>query len=366
MPGKPFVYGPETSKELIDETKKPSNNIAKWSVMSTTKNNEDCWAAIEHLQAGHAQLAEAMARARAALSILQEEFRKLKGDLQTLTDNHSEQRILLPARQYVTDDLDAHAESQLREFLSLIESAVREAMKQTRAGKSVNIDDILNKLGHRDASSHPEFSVRPIRNPPTYDGNDVSKFRPWWSRVTAFMHRYAESFPSDKFKIAWLGSLLSDKARMWHDHRKKQVDRLGGRDSWDSYSAALQARCKDINEASRNYERMKELQYQGDTEDYLAKLLDLNDLVCWSGFSLRMHIMQTLPDEITRLVYTRRGKLPETDEDFLNAISEAGRIYETMLSHLSLTGNHPGVTGEKARRLRRRRARRRTLRKTNK
>lgn len=238
-------------------------------------------------------------------------------------------------------------------------------MKQTWAGKSVNIDDILNKLVRRAAPFLPEHHFRPIRNPPAYNGNDVSKFRPWWSRVTDFMNSYAESFPLDKFKISWVGSLLSDSALMWHHRRKKQMDQLGITDSWDSYSAALQARFKDTMEASRNYKLMRELQYQGDTAKYLVELLDLNELVSWSGISLRAHTKQTLPDKITYLVYTSRGKMPETDEDFLDAISEAGQFYDSMLSYRGLTGNRSGETGEKVRRLRRRRARSRNLRKAN-
>lgn len=110
---------------------------------------------------------------------------------------------------------------------------------------------------------------------------------------------------------------------------------------------------------------MRELQYQGDTAKYLDELLYLNESVRWSGISLQTHIKQTLPHEIAYLVYARRGKMPKTDEDFLDAISEAGRIHESMLSSLDLAGNGSGETGEKGRRLRRRRARRRNPRKAN-
>lgn len=330
-----------------------------------TKNNDEFRSSFKHLQAGNTKINEDLAQFRADLSIFQEEFRKLKRDTEQKTAILQQKITLFEARQYVTlDEFNARTKRQLREIPSLVESMVREAVKRIRAEKSVNADDTLNKLGPA-ASSLPEHPIQLIRNPPTYNGNDLSRFRPWWSRVTAFMHSYAERFPSDKFKIGWVGSLLSDSAQMWHHCRKKQMDQLGTTDSWDSYSAALQARFKDTKEASRNYKRMRELQYQGDTAKYLDEFLYLNESVRWSGISLQTHIKQTLPHEITYLVYARRGKMPKTDEDFLDAISEAGRIHESMLSSLDLAGNRSSETGEKRRRLRRRRARRRNPRKAN-
>ncbi|KAK7754393.1 hypothetical protein SLS62_003686 [Diatrype stigma] len=187
-------------------------------------------------------------------------------------------------------------------------------------------------------------TVNPVQlsKPQTYDGKDLSKFRPWWIKVESYLETYAESFPQDYHRINWVGSLLTDKAQTWHQQRLSQVRRVGLTDRWDGYVIAITERFKDPSEKHRNVKKMKSLTYQGDTVQYLTELLDLNEVVQWSGVTFQNHISQTLPDEITRLVYSRQGAMPDSDEDFLAAIQEAGQIYENMLSN-------PGISSGKGR-----------------
>jgi len=63
------------------------------------------------------------------------------------------------------------------------------------------------------------------------------------------------------------------------------------------------------------------------------------------------HIAKVLPDEIVKLVYSRHGGLPGTDEEFLSAVQEAGLIYENMLSNPGLGSvgkDAPGSTSERS------------------
>ncbi|WPJ58670.1 hypothetical protein SMAC4_13103 [Sordaria macrospora] len=76
---------------------------------------------------------------------------------------------------------------------------------------------------------------------------------------------------------------------------------------------------------------MAELKYEGDTVQYITTLLDLNDIVQWSGTTFRNHISKTLPSEIIKMVYYTRGGVPGSDDEFLNAVQEAGQVYENML-----------------------------------
>lgn len=113
-----------------------------------TKNNDEFWSSIKHLQAGNTKINEDLAQFRVDLSIFQEEFRKLKRDTEQKTAILQQKITLFEARQYVTlDEFNARTERQLREIPSLVESVVREAVKRIRAEKSVNADDTLNKLG---------------------------------------------------------------------------------------------------------------------------------------------------------------------------------------------------------------------------
>ncbi|KAI1439363.1 hypothetical protein F5Y02DRAFT_97479 [Annulohypoxylon stygium] len=198
-----------------------------------------------------------------------------------------------------------------------------------------------------------------LNKPSTYDGKDLSKFRAWWMKVDAYLQTYADSFKEDLPRINWVGSLLTDKAQLWHQQRataiKNSKQIIGGIiytrvDSWDQYVGALHERFSDPSERHRNAKKMTELKYQGDIDQYLTELLDLNEAVKWSGTTFQNHIAKTLPDDITRLVYSRQGEVPETDDEFVQAIRGAGRIYENMLTNpgISSVKGEPTSTTERS------------------
>jgi hypothetical protein len=83
---------------------------------------------------------------------------------------------------------------------------------------------------------------------------------------------------------------------------------------------------------------MHALKYNGDIAQYLTELTALNEDVQWSGTTFQTHICQSLPNDIIKMVYSRQGGIPETDEDFLAAVQESGLIYENMLSNPGLSG----------------------------
>lgn len=85
-------------------------------------------------------------------------------------------------------------------------------------------------------------------------------------------------------------------------------------DTLSAYAISLQERFIDPSEKHRNAEKMRSLKYDGDIEQYLTEIMDLNDVVEWSGITLQTHIYRLLPDEITRLVYSRHGGIPSTDD----------------------------------------------------
>jgi hypothetical protein len=205
---------------------------------------------------------------------------------------------------------------------------------------------LFNKL-----SAPTQINPVHLNKPPTYDGKELAKFRSWWMKVESYMETYAESFPQDLHKINWVGSLLTDKAQLWHQQRALQVNRMGLTDNWNGYVVALRERFRDPSERHRNSRKMAELRYHNDISQYLTELMDLNEVVQWSGTTFQNHIAKALPDEIVKLVYSRHGGLPDTDEEFLSAVQEAGLIYENMLSNPGLESvgkGAPGSTSERS------------------
>ncbi|KAG5938901.1 hypothetical protein E4U59_003527 [Claviceps monticola] len=167
--------------------------------------------------------------------------------------------------------------------------------------------------------------------PPSFDGKDFTKFRPWWSKVSIYLESHADSFKSDSIRINWVGSLLTDKAYMWHDHRYNRHKLDKECDTWDLYSKALEIRFTDKTKASKDYDRLLELKYEGRISQYLLEFLELHESGQPLGIGLRRHITKTLPLKISELVYNKYGRDPESDEDYINALEVAGEYYERMV-----------------------------------
>ncbi|KAJ4354967.1 hypothetical protein N0V85_009579 [Neurospora sp. IMI 360204] len=195
--------------------------------------------------------------------------------------------------------------------------------------------EFLNTLG-----STLTVNTAPLQlnKPSFYDGKDLSKFRSWWYQIETYINVYRTSFTSDDHRISWVGSYLKDDAQLWHQQRSRTIRRVNLTDSWVKYSEALQDRFKDASEQHRNAKKMMELEYKGDVVQYVTTLLDLNESVRWSGTMFRSHVSRNLPSKIIEMVYQIRGGVPDTDDDFLAAIQEAGRVYENMLQDSGYTG----------------------------
>ena len=56
-----------------------------------------------------------------------------------------------------------------------------------------------------------------MENPEKFDGKSSSSFNQWWESVTMYLGFYPEMV--DRQKIAWVGTLLTDTALVWHLHR---------------------------------------------------------------------------------------------------------------------------------------------------
>ena len=73
-----------------------------------------------------------------------------------------------------------------------------------------------------------------MENPEKFDGKSSSAFNQWWESVTMCLGFYPETI--DRQKIAWVGTLLTDTALVWHLHRYRELRENG---TWANYSAAI-------------------------------------------------------------------------------------------------------------------------------
>jgi len=169
------------------------------------------------------------------------------------------------------------------------------------------------------------------QKPPTYDGKPATSFRLWWNKVVEYFTFYP--LTGDKQKIAFIGSLLTDEAQEWHQHRSLT---LGGNDTAAAYWDAIKAEYVDPMEAYTSHRKLRELRYKGDIKAFLVSFKTINRHAGVNGTSLKEIINTALPPDIISLRFSQnRGPL-HNDDDFLLATEEAGRHYEELKRTLKM------------------------------
>jgi len=95
-----------------------------------------------------------------------------------------------------------------------------------------------------------------MENPEKFDGKSLSTFNQWWESVTMYLGFYPEMI--DRQKIAWVGTLLTDTALVWHLHRYRE---LGENNTWVNYSAAIRTEFRNKREAADAQLKLGQLKY---------------------------------------------------------------------------------------------------------
>ena len=114
-----------------------------------------------------------------------------------------------------------------------------------------------------------------MKAPDTFDGT-YSKLRPWWELVRDYMEIHEPTMPTESIQIMFVSSLLRDEARRWYDTRKQTLEVQNQTDNWVAFSKALLGCFTDKQEKRRDYDKIKNLRYEGLIQDYLSRLEELN------------------------------------------------------------------------------------------
>jgi hypothetical protein len=209
-------------------------------------------------------------------------------------------------------------------------SQLRKARKKLRRSKATDL--FLARLLNQQTVSTPTQSRKepPIEKPQRFSGEDLTKFRGWWQAVKEYLHTKRDRFQDDKDRIFWLGSMLTGRAQTWHQARHMRLSSALLDDNWRSYQAALEEHFTDKREIERDLRRMKELVYKGNVDDYLLQIEELNGRVQAHGVIFRDLIKAAMPAEILKMVYSRHGKIPNDDLEFVSSLREAGAVTEEM------------------------------------
>jgi len=134
-----------------------------------------------------------------------------------------------------------------------------------------------------------------------------------------FLGFYPET--GDQQKIAWVGTILSDTALVWH---LQCFCELKGNDTWVNYVAAIQAEYRNEREAADTQLKLGQLKYQGSIRTYLTEFRALNNFAKATGEGLREKIDLAMPDSILDMRFNQNPDKPTDDEGFMSATYRAG------------------------------------------
>ena len=141
----------------------------------------------------------------------------------------------------------------------------------------------------------------------------------------------ALSAPTDKLKIMSVGTLFRGTALHWYHARQRELKSQARKDSWADFKAAVKERFTDQARIDKDHDKMLALRYQGDIQDYLACIQELNSCVDLSGQALRKIIKTQLTPEMHAAIYNKCGCIPTDEATLIKTVREIGLIQEEIL-----------------------------------
>lgn len=165
-----------------------------------------------------------------------------------------------------------------------------------------------------------------------------------------YLSIHKASFHTDRSRIRFVGTCHTGSAQEWFQFRRRQRRMEGRKDRWDEFCDDLKKRYTDPNQADKNAHKMKQLKYNRAISAYLTRLQDLNLTVGLTGPFLRDLVAASMPNEILKVeLYSRKGPIPQDDQGFLDAVLEAGRVYEDTLANSAVAkGEQSGSTRDQS------------------
>ena len=106
-------------------------------------------------------------------------------------------------------------------------------------------------------------------------------------------------------------------------------------DNWVAFTATMEERFTDHQEAGKDHEKLLTLEYTGEMQTYLARFNKLNSRVQLTGQSLKRVLTAAVTPDMYRNIWRKYGKIPDTDGDLLHAVREAGIEQEELARALA-------------------------------
>ena len=157
-----------------------------------------------------------------------------------------------------------------------------------------------------------------MENLEKFDRKSSPTFNQWWESVIMNLGFYPETV--DRQKIAWVGTLLTDTALVWHLHRYRE---LGENDTWVNYSVAIRTEYRNEREAADAQLKLGQPKYQGSIHAYLTEFRALNNFTRATGEALREKVDLAMPDVVLDMRSGHYLKDFADDKGFLQATHQA-------------------------------------------
>jgi len=131
----------------------------------------------------------------------------------------------------------------------------------------------------------------------------------------------------DRQKIAWVGTLLTDTALVWHLYHHRE---LQDNDTWANYSAAIRTQYRNEQEAVNAQLKLGQLRYQSSIRIYMMEFRALSNFARATGEALKEKVDLAMSSDILRMHFAHYLGEFADDEEFLEATYQARLQVEKM------------------------------------
>ena len=162
---------------------------------------------------------------------------------------------------------------------------------------------------------------------PKFNGTKEENFWVWMWQIENYYSYHHEDFAEDGSKITWMASQLGDRALRWYQDRREQREKDMLIDNWKAFKSAMVERFVDKHDARENVRKMRKTIYDGDIDDYLAKMQLPNSQADSRGTIWHEAIKDGLPEDIwTHMSYA--GEEPTDTVEFFESVRRMGKLHE--------------------------------------
>lgn len=210
----------------------------------------------------------------------------------------------------------------------------------------IKLDQVLGAVTANPDEVGTEISASPsvlkfsasdilIGSPEKFTGQDKSKLTIWLAHLDEIFEMYGANFHSERVKVIYAASHLSEGAARWYYANKKSKVRPIWVDNWSLFKKAIKTAYGDANRVRNATEKMRECRQTGSILKYITEFRSVMNILDWGNEALCSQYEGGLHPKIRELIIPYKLKPTDDIEDWIQASTEAYENYTAIYKNFA-------------------------------